>query len=160
MRFLKYHISVMLPLFLLFFSVESFYVLKKIIDKYETNLHNDYSIILVSKVPLDESLLKKKVSDISSLKIIKTDKIVDRLKNNITEGDIKKLKNILPLFYSLKLKKLPNTKELLIIKNKLMDIPGVKSVSTFKKSYSKFYNFLIFDKMLLLFFAVLVGVIV
>jgi cell division transport system permease protein len=150
----------MLPLFLLFFSVESFYVLNKIIDNYEINIQNDYSIVLVSKVPLDKKAILNTVKDADTLQMIKTDKVLDRLKSNISKRDLEKLKSTLPLFYSLKLKRLPDTKELISIKNKLLQIPGIKSVSTFKKSYSKFYNFLLFNKMLLLFFAVLVGAIV
>ncbi len=160
MKFLKYHISIMLPLFLLFFAVESFYMLKQIIDNYESNISNDYSIVIVSKVPLDKPMLKQKVDNISNVKIITANRVVDRLKKSISLGDLKKLKESLPLFYSVKLQKLPDSHQLAKIKKAILSVSGVKSVSTFQKSYSKFYNFLVFDKMLLQFFAVFVAIIV
>ncbi len=160
MKFLKYHISIILPLFLLFFAVESFYMLRQIIDNYESNINNDYSIVIVSKVPLDKSMLKQKVDSVDEVKIITINKVINRLKDNISANDLKILKESLPLFYSIKLNKLPNSKQLMNIKKELLKISGVKSVSTFQKSYNKFYNFLIFNKMLLLFFAIFVAVIV
>jgi len=160
MKFLKYHISIMLPLFLLFFAVESFYMLKQVIDNYENKINDSYSIVIVSKVPLDQKLVTSRIKNVSKIEVISADKMINGLKKDISPGDLKKLKNSLPIFYSLKLKKLPDTATLEKIKKILMSMPGVKSVSTFKKSYSKFYNFLLFTKMLFLFFTIFVGLIV
>jgi len=129
MKFLKYHVSIVLPLFvlplfLLLFAVESFYMLKRVINNYEQKINNEYSIVVVSKVPLDEKIVADKISNLSELKI------------------------------------LPNSKELSSMKRKLKDITGVKSVTTFKKNYDKFYNFLTFNKILLLFFTIFVSIIV
>ncbi len=160
MKFLKYHISIILPLFLLLFAIESFGMLKKIIDNYALKINNDYSIVIVSKVPLDKNILSKKVKNISSLKIIVADKMIDRLRNNISQNNLQKLKNSLPLFYSLKLKNLPTKQEIVNIQKKIEGITGVKSVSTFEKKYDKFYNFLLFNRMILLFFTLFVTMVV
>ncbi len=160
MKFLRYHISIILPLFLLLFAVESFGILKKIIDDYALKINNDYSIVVVSKVPIDKEVLNRKIKNISSLRIIATDKMINRLKNNMSQDDLQKLKNSLPLFYSLKLKNLPTKQEIVNIQKKIEGITGVKSVSIFEKKYDKFYNFLLFDRMMLLFFTLFVSVIV
>jgi len=55
---------------------------------------------------------------------------------------------------------LPSQEELQNIKSKLLKYAGVERVATFKKSYNKFYNFLLFDKSMLLYFTVLVMIIV
>ncbi len=160
MKFVKYHISIILPLFLLLLSIESFFVLKGIIDNYEKKLSNEYSIVVVSKVPLDKQNIKNDIKYFVSLKIINTDSLIENLKNNIGEKNLQKLKNSLPLFYSIKLNHLPSQEELQNIKSKLLKYAGVERVATFKKSYSKFYNFLLFDKSMLLYFTVLVMIIV
>ncbi len=160
MKFVKYHISIILPLFLLLFSIESFFILKGVIDNYEKKLSNDYSIVVVSKVPLNEKSIKEEIKYFYSLKLTDTDKIINTLKNSMGERNFQKLKSALPLFYSIKLNHLPNAKELSNIKEKLLKHIGVEKVVTFKKSYSKFYNFLLFDKTLLMYFTVLVMIIV
>ena len=160
MKFVKYHISVILPLFLLLFSIESFFVLKSAIDSYEQKLSNEYSIVVVSKVPLDKVSIKKDIKYFLSQKLINIDKTINSLKNSIGENNLQKLKNTLPLFYSIKLNHLPNEDELKEIKRKLLKYGGVEKVVTFKKSYNKFYNFLLFDKTLLFYFTILVMVIV
>ncbi len=160
MKFVKYHISIILPLFLLLFSIESFFVLKSAIDNYEKKLSNEYSIVVVSKVPLDETTIKNDLKYFLSQKLINTDKTINTLKDSIGEKNLQKLKNTLPLFYSIKLNHLPSEDELKIIKKKLLKYSGVEKVVTFKKSYSKFYNFLLFDKTLLFYFTILVMIIV
>jgi cell division transport system permease protein len=160
MKFVKYHISIILPLFLLLFSIESFFVLKGIIDNYEKKLSSEYSIVVVSKVPLDKKSVENDTKYFVSLKLIGTDKMIKNLKNSIGEKNLQRLKNALPLFYSIKLNHLPTESELKRIKRKLLKYTGVEKVVTFKKSYSKFYNFLLFDKSILLYFTALVMVIV
>jgi len=61
MKFVKYHISIILPLFLLLLSIESFFVLKGMIDNYEKKLSDEYSIVVVSKVPLDKQNIKNDI---------------------------------------------------------------------------------------------------
>ncbi len=160
MKFVKYHISVILPIFLLLFSVESFFVLNKVIKDYEKRLNSQYSIVVVSKAPLDKDALIKDIGYFASIKLIDTDKMVGDLKKSIGDKNYQKLKSTLPLFYSIRLKHLPKEGELNSIKKRLLGYIGVQKVVTFKKSYSKFYNFLLFDKTLLQFFTFLTLVIV
>ncbi len=160
MKFLKYHISIILPLFLLLFVFQSFFMIKKVINNYEKKINNDYSIVFVSKVPLNENDLKIKIDNVQSLNVINTGKVVDELKDTISPTNFQKLKNSLPIFYSMKLKHLPSLEKLKTIKEKLLKIEGVQSVNTFKNSYSKLYNFLIFSKALFQFFIVFVLIIV
>ncbi len=160
MKSLKYHISIILPLFLLLFAVESFHLLKKMIDDYEQKISNDYSVVIVSKIPLDKNSLQKKIAIAKDLVLIKSDKVLMKLNGSINKSSLQKLKNALPLFYSLKLKHLPSEGELLNIKKILQSITGVKKVVVFKKSYNQFYHFLLFERGLLEFFMIFVSVIV
>jgi len=160
MKSVKYHISIILPLFLLLFSIESFFVLKGVIDNYEKKLSNEYSIVVVSKVPLDKKDIEKDIRFLASLKLANADKMINSLKNSIGENNVQKLKNALPLFYIVKLNHLPTENELMVIKKKLLKYVGVEKVATFKRSYNKFYNFLLFDKTLLMYFTALAMIIV
>jgi len=160
MKFLKYHISIILPLFLLLFVFQSFFMIKKVIDNYEKKINNDYSIVLVSDIPLNKNNLKLKINNIQSLDVINTGKVVNELKDTISPINFQKLKDSLPIFYSIKLKHLPSLEKLKIIKQKLLKIEGIQSVNTFKNNYSKLYNFLIFSKTLFRFFIFFVLIIV
>ncbi len=160
MKFVRYHISIILPLFLLLFSIESFFVLKGVIDNYEKRLSSEYSIVVVSKVPLDEKSIKKDIKYFYSMKLSDIDSLTNSLKSSIGDKNLQKLKNALPLFYSIKLEHLPTQEEIDELKSRLLKYTGVEKVATFKKSYNKFYNFLLFDKTLLKYFTVLVMIIV
>ncbi len=119
MKFLKYHIAIILPLFLLLFAVESFSMLKRVINNYEQKINNEYSIVIVSKIPLDKDIVSKNINNLSELKIININSALNRLKESVSPENLKQLRNTLPLFYSIKLKQLPTSKELISIQSKL-----------------------------------------
>lgn len=72
--------------------------------------------------------------------------LIDRLKNDISDKNLKVLRDSLPKFYSIKLDYLPTQNELNTIKNQLLSIPSISKVETFAKTHDKVYSLLVLMK--------------
>ncbi len=142
MKSLKNHISVILSLFVLLLSVESSVVIDKIIKGQDKKMLSSYSIVVVSNKTLSLSNLQRKVPDIASLSAISSEKILDKLKNDMTTDNLALLKIALPHFYSLKLGALPKKDRLERIKMILLSSKSISKVEVFSKTYENIFQVL------------------
>jgi cell division transport system permease protein len=159
MKSLKNHLSFIIPLFVLLFSIQFSTMLDRGIKKYETHLTGEYTIVVVSKLPLDQKSIQKIVPSTKTVEEIKKDKYIEKLKSDITKADLVYLRANLPKFYTLKLNALPDAKALKTISEKLTKIKGVTKVETFKKTFNKFHQFLKMSKMASVFFTIFIFII-
>ncbi len=146
MKSIKNHLSFIIPLFILLFSIQFSYMLDNGVKAYEEKLAGEYAIVVVSKTPLDKVLIKQKFPQITAVEEIKKDRYIDRLKGDMSKADLVYLKATLPRFYSLKLTKLPEKEELQRIASALKQLKNVQKVETFKKTFNKFHQFLRLSK--------------
>lgn len=146
MRFFRTHLSLILPLLFMMFAFEFLLLTNATLKHYEEVLSKDYNIIVASTKTLDEALLKTKLSSFVSFELLDPKNLVERLKNDISEKNLKVLQTSLPKFYSIKLETLPTQNELNTIKNELLSIEGVSKVETFAKTHDKVYSLLILVK--------------
>ncbi len=146
MKSIKNHISFIIPLFILLFSIQFSFMLDRGVKAYEGKVANEYSIVVVSTNPLDEAEIKQTIPQISSMSEIKKDRYIDRLKDDMSKADLVYLKATLPKFYSLKLSKLPSKEELNSISEKIKKFPKIQKVEVFKKTFNKFHQFLKLSK--------------
>jgi len=140
MKSLKNHLSVIISLFVLLFSLQFTFLTNKIVENYSKKLTEDYSIVVVSSKLLSSAVIKSRVSGIKSIQEISSKKILDRLKGNISSKNISLLKIALPKFYSMKLESFPSVKEIERIKKKLLITGLVKKVETFSKTHNRVYR--------------------
>lgn len=140
MKSLKNHLSVIFPLFVLLFSLQFSFLSERIVKEYANNLTKDYSIVVVAPKALSEAVVQSRIGGIKSIKEISSQKILDRLKGNISSKNISLLKIALPKFYSIKLKSFPDIEEIKRIKNKLLKSGLVTKVETFSKTHDKIYR--------------------
>ncbi|MEE3743707.1 FtsX-like permease family protein [Campylobacter porcelli] len=157
MRSFKSHISVIFPLLILLFAIEFSLMLGKFVSDYELKMANDYNIIVVSEVELNDNMLIPVIPTFASLSTLDANLVLNRLKNDISAKNISVLKSVLPRFYSLKLTKFPSKETMMDIKTNLVKIQGIKRVETFSKTHDQVYNMLILSKSLAGYFAILVG---
>ncbi|MRI59115.1 MAG: cell division protein FtsX [Epsilonproteobacteria bacterium] len=144
MRSLKNHISLIIPLFAILFTVEFYLLIDKIIKNYEKYLSKDYSIVVVAKEPLKLENLRQKIEDVIKLKEVDSSLVLGRLKQTGIDLDPDQLKSYLPRFYKLYLSSFPSTQRLQSLKEELLQIEGIQRVETFTKTHEKIYKFLIF----------------
>lgn len=142
MRSLKNHISVILSLFVLLFSVQFSIVIYKIIQDQNQKLIKNYSILLVTNKKIDTQYLQKIVKDVNLVSQISPKKIVDKLKNSMSSENLTILKISLPYFYSVTLNTLPGKERLGKIKSKLLALKEVTRVEIFTKTYESIYQIL------------------
>ncbi len=146
MKSIKNHISFIIPLFILLFSIQFSFMLDRGVKAYEGKVANEYSIVVVSDDPIDQAQIKQKIPTISTLSEIKKDRYIDKLKDDMSKADLVYLKATLPKFYSLKLTKLPSREELETISKEIKKFPKVQKVEVFKKTFNKFHQFLKLSK--------------
>ncbi len=159
MKQIKSHLSFIIPLFVLLFAIQFSTMLERGIKKYETHLTGEYTIVVVSKLPLNQKNIQKIIPSIKTIEEIKKDKYIEKLKSDITKADLVYLRANLPKFYTLKLNALPDAKTLKNISAKLMKIKGITKVETFKKTFNKFHQFLKMSKMASIFFTIFIFII-
>jgi cell division transport system permease protein len=159
MKSLKNHLSFIIPLFILLFSIQFSSMLDRGVKNYEAKLAGEYTIITISTLPLDFKKLKESIPSIKTLTEIPKDKYIEKLKEDISKADLVFLKANLPKFYSIKLATLPDSNQLNSIAAKLKSVKGVKKVETFKKTFNKFHQFLKLSKSASFIFTVFIFII-
>ncbi|MGP1485110.1 MAG: cell division protein FtsX [Campylobacter sp.] len=159
MKSLKNHLSVILPMFALLFSVQFMFLVENIIKNYETQMSEDYNIIIVSDQELNASVIRPLVPTISSLDQLSSKGVLQRLSKDISAKNINILQGVLPKFYTLKLTTFPSAKQLENIKSKMLKFSGVSRVETFSKTHDKIYKILNLIKDIALIFSALMIVV-
>jgi cell division transport system permease protein len=144
MKSFKNHLSFLIPLFILLFSVEFAKVLDRGLAKYESKLSDDYSIVVVSKSNLSIKYLKSIDKSIDSIQEIDKSQYIKKLVNSgISQENLVSLKANLPDFYTIKFKDLPTKKHLELIKSKLIKLNNIQRVEIYKRAYERLHQFLI-----------------
>ncbi|MDX1809044.1 MAG: ABC transporter permease [Sulfurospirillaceae bacterium] len=140
MKSLKNHISVILSLFVLLLSVESSIIIHKVINNQHEKLITSYSIVVVSNKELSVVDLKDKAKEIDSIEPISSQKILDKLKNDMSSDNLALLEVALPHFYSVKLNILPSKERLEQIKSTLLSLKPISRVEIFSKTYENIFQ--------------------
>ncbi len=93
MKFFKTHLSLILPLLFMMFAFEFILVTNATLKHYEELVNKDYNIIVVSKTELDQNVVKTKVPFFAGLESLDPKDLIDRLKNDVSEKNLKVLKD-------------------------------------------------------------------
>jgi cell division transport system permease protein len=115
-----------------------------IVDEYKKTINNDYSILIISSIPVDQEKIKDVSNlDIQSVKVLKRDEIIIDLRTQLSKSSLKLLEKKLPFFYSIFLNEYPTTTQLKKFKIQLKQIKSIKKVETFATDHNKVYSLLI-----------------
>jgi cell division transport system permease protein len=139
MKFLKSHISLIIALVSILFSIEVYTVFNKILKTYEEKIIDEYSIIVVS----DKKFSKLQNKNIVSVEEIDISKSVKNMESTALGIDSNTIIDKLPHFYKLKLSKLLNPSELEKLEKDLKSFSFIKRVESFKSNQHKVYNLLL-----------------
>jgi len=152
MNSLKSHISLILALVSILFTIFLYITFSQILQKYQKNIVNNYSIAIVSDTPIE----KLNLPEIENIKPIKINSYINELKQNFKNIDFNNIK--FPYFYTIKLKTLPSPKRLKQIEKYLSDLPFIKRVLTYRSTQTKIYNLLFLLKLISNAFMIIVGI--
>jgi len=157
MKSLKSILSFVIPLTAMLITFAIFLFTTKVLEDYKLKIANDYSIVVVSALPL----IKDNLNEFAGIKVknivtLEKNKIISNMKNKLSNKSITLLKQRLPYFYKMHLEKYPTTSQLKQIKEEIENINTVKKVEIFSKNHNQIYLLLlIIQKIIAIVFVVI-----
>jgi len=159
MKSLKNHLSLVIALLSILFSLQTFIVVERSIDAYKENLANNYSLVAVSQKNLNAKIIKNKNPLIKEILPLSPDKVIKKLNSGIDKKNLDLLKLSLPKFYKLNLTHYPSPDEVNNLTKALLRDTSVINVETFSKSHDTTYKLLLLFKTVISVFAFSVGIV-
>ena len=159
MKFIKNHLMFIFPLMAILLGIEFYLVFDRTTDSYEKGLKEGYSMLVVTKKPMELSALKSLNKHISTSEKIKRENIVSEIAKGVSKSSSKEILAALPYFYNVGLDSYLHTSGLEKIKMDLEADTNIKKVETFGSSYSSAYRLFSFIKFTLKLFIVFMGVV-
>ena len=159
MKSIKNHISLIIPLFIMFFSFNVLMILDRTVKSYEKGLLEGFNMVIIASKELDLSTISKESDSIGLIKTIDVDKVLNSLNLNMKDVNTTVLKSSLPLFYQIKLKNFLTDDELKILKFNLESNQNIIKVEEFKASHDLIHQFLILVETILLVFTIFIIII-
>ena len=158
MKSFKNHLSLVIALVSILFSIQVFNIVDRSIDAYKQKLTNNYSLVIVSQDKLQAKELKGKIAAIADVIQLSPESVIKKLNTKISKNNIELLKATLPKFYKLKLSKYPSPDEIKKIKKQLLKIKSITKVESFSATHDTIYNLLLLFKTVIsvLAFAILI----
>ena len=153
MKSFKNHLSLVIALLGILFSLQIFTIVERSIDAYKENLANNYALVIVTQKRVDAKNLIKSNPLIADVEELSPDAVIKRLNENMSKKNIELLKMTLPKFYKLKLTHYPTPKELEKLTKKLLKTPSIQKVESFTKTHDTTYKLLLLFKTVVSVFA-------
>lgn len=159
MKFIKYHLTFILPMMAILLGIEFFLVFDRTTDSYEAGLREGYSMFVVTKKPMELSDFKRLNPHISSIEEVKRAVIASKISRGIGQSGSKEILKALPYFYNVKLDSYMSSSGLEEIRKDLEESDRVKRVETFGSSYTDSYKLFSFIKFTLKAFLGFMGIV-
>jgi len=157
MKSLKSIFSFIIPLTAMLITFAIFLFTTKVVEDYKLKISNDYSIVVVSSLPL----IKDNLNEFAGIKVknivtLEKNDIIKNMKENLSAKSIELLRKKLPFFYKIHLENYPTTLQLKEIKEEIKQIKTVKKVEIFSKNHNQiFLLLLIIQKIIAIVFVVI-----
>ncbi len=146
MKSIKNHISLVVALVSILFSIQVFIIVERSINAYRENLANSYSIIIVSQIRIDENIMKSFSSLVSGISELNPDNVINRLHTKIDSENVELLKLTLPKFYKLKLTHYPSPEEVKNLTRELLKYKSITKVENFSYNHDNTFKLLLLFK--------------
>ncbi|MDQ7046143.1 MAG: cell division protein FtsX [Sulfurovum sp.] len=159
MKFIKNHLMFILPLMAILLGIEFYLVFERSTNTYEKGLTKGYSMLVVTKDPIDLSTLQALNSHIMYSEKLKRDAIVSEVAKGVNENTREAILDALPYFYNVGLDAYLHTSGLEEIKEDLESHLNIKKVETFGGSYNSSYKLFSFIKFTLEIFIVFMTIV-
>ena len=159
MKSVRNHLSLVIALLSILFSIQVFFIVERSIDAYKVNLSTNYSVIAVSQKKLSNKRIlsiDKLIKDVTELS---PDSVIERLNKDMKSKNKELLKLALPHFYKLSLSYFPSPKEVKRLRKHLLNTNGITKVEDFSRNHDATYKLLLLFKSVVLVFAVVVFVV-
>ena len=159
MKFIKNHLMFILPLMAILLGIEFYLVFERTTKTYEKGLTEGYSMLVVTKDPVELSTFQALNKHISSSEKLKRDTIVSEVAKGVNKSTSEAILKALPYFYNIGLDTYLHSSGLEEIKKDLETDPNIKKVETFGGSYNSSYKLFSFIKFTLKIFIVFMTIV-
>ena len=153
MKSVKNHFSLIVALFSIVFTLQTYLVMERVVDAYEENLNTNYQIVVVTKKKVETKTLEAISSNIKNATELSTKELIKNLQTQIKKRHIDLLKLSLPHFYAIKLKHYPTPKQIKDIHKKLDRESYITRIEDFSHSHDALYKLLLLFKSVVTLFA-------
>jgi len=140
MKFIKYHLTFILPMMAILLGIEFFLVFDRTTDSYEAGLREGYSMFVVARKPLELSDFKRLNMHINHIEAINKKALAEQISKGVSQSNSKEILKAMPYFYNIKFDNYMSGTELDTIKKDLEESDQIKRVETFGSSYSDSYR--------------------
>jgi len=154
MQSIKNHFSLIIALLSILFSIQVFTIVDRSISAYKENLANNYSVVVVAQVKMEEKRIKSLNPLISSITELSPDNVIKRLNTKMDSRNLELLKVTLPKFYKLRLTHFPTPDEIENLTRNLIKHKSVTKVENFSHNHDSTYRLLVLFKDVISVFAV------
>ncbi len=154
MRSIKNHLSLVIALLSILFSMQIFIIVDRSLEAYKENLVSNYSVIIVSQKRLIRDEILGINTIISDMKELEPNNVVERLNSGMDKKNIEFLKLTLPKFYKLSLAHYPTPREIERLTRDLMNNPLIVKVENFSHMHDITYKLLLLFKAVVSVFAI------
>lgn len=159
MKSVRNHLSLVIALLSILFSMQVFFIVERSIDAYKTKLSKNYSVIVVSKKELSHDEFLKINKLISQVQDIAPDTVIKRLSSDMKNTNVELLKLSLPKFYKLSLEHYPSPDEIKKLKSDLLANSTVTKVEDFAHTHDTVYKLLLLFKNVVSLFSIVVAIV-
>jgi cell division transport system permease protein len=159
MKSIRNHLSLVIALLSILFSIQIFIIVERSVMAYKENLATNYSLVVVSNVTLDDKSIVSSDSTINSMAELSPDSVIERLNTGMSTKNMELLKHTLPKFYKVRLKFYPSPSEIESVTKKLLQNKNITKVENFSQSHDTTYKLLLLFKNVVSLFAVSIFVI-
>ncbi len=146
MKSFKNHLSLVVALLSILFSLQVFIIVDRSISAYKENLASNYSLVVVSQKRLDKQSILDENKLLNDVNELAPDSVIKKLNSGFSEKNIELLKLTLPKFYKLTLKEYPTPTEVETITKKLLKTDSIVKVETFSRTHDTTYKMLLLFK--------------
>jgi len=146
MKSIRNHLSLVIALLSILFSMQIFIIVDRSIDAYKENLANNYAVVIVSQKRLSDEVVLGINKLIASSGELTADSVIERLNSGMDEKNIEFLKLTLPKFYKLKLDHYPTPQEVITLKKDLLKNSSITKIEDFSHNHDTTYKLLLLFK--------------
>lgn len=143
MKSVRNHLSLIIALLGIIFSIQIFLVVDRAIEAYSKNLKNSYSVIVVSTKEMTQDEFISINKAILSSKEISPDSVINKLSKDMKSTHIELLRTTLPKFYKLYLTHYPNPSEIKQLTKDILKNINIQKVEDFSSNHDTVYKLLL-----------------
>lgn len=142
MKSFKNHVSLIIALFAILLTLQTFLSLERVIKAYEHKLSDNYAVIIVSEQNLTLAAVQRVSGSIRSIEQLSPAQILSRLQQNSAAAHINLMELQLPNFYRLRLDHYPNPSEIQSLGLHLERLGSIERVETFARQHDTIHRLL------------------